>query len=280
MDFPPLPDRAKAAVVGWRLNPATAMNTASSRHVRLPAVIQRSASLAALLSLLLGLSACSSIDSSRAMTPLRPAYLDRQMGEAEGRLQHYAGAYQQALDQGDVVQARAQRDHFVAAGTTAIDVAYFEFEKEFKALISAKNATVDSASIMLTTAAVVFDAAGTKTVLAAIDTSLKGINTAVDKHTMREKTLELLNNEMRRQRAQVDSQIRDLITADSDSPTLKFTLEDARRQLVRYFYAGSVTNALTTLAANTADSAGAAEKTLQAATLRSVNASTKSTGAQ
>jgi len=230
--------------------------------------------------LILCLGACQSIDASKAITPLRPAYLARQSDDLKERLDQYVSQYDAADSSGDLAQARMSRNNFIAAGTTAIDEAYFEFEKEFKALISAKNASVDSVSIILTTAAAVFDGSTTKTVLAAIDTSLKGINTAVDRHTLREKTIELLNSEMRRQRAQVEAQTKDLIAADDDAAVLKFSLEDARRQLVSYFYAGSVTNALTTLAANTAAGANAAEAFREEAALKSVKSTAEPTRLQ
>jgi hypothetical protein len=213
---------------------------------------------------------CQVAHPSRAFTPVTPVFMAEKAAAArDERLGNYEGAYVTAVGAGQLDRARLARNDFIAAGMAAIDESYFEFEKDFKSLISAKGSVVESISIGLSTAATALTPPMTKTVLSAIDTTIKGVNSAVDKNALREKTFELLNNQMRRERSLVEARIKGLV-ADDAGALLKYSLEDARRDLTHYYFAGSITNALTTLATVTATAADAARTHAANETTRAV----------
>lgn len=193
--------------------------------------------------------------ADRGLTPPIPDFI-RKGDNTIDRMDSYKTQYMEATS---LELRRENRNAYVAAGLSLIDDAYFDYEKQFKFATSLKGGLVDSISITLSSVATLLTPGTTTRALSAADTTLKGVNKSVDQHFLREKTFELLNLEMRRQRSLVEQEIYSKINSDNDTTAVKYTLEDARRDLIRYYYAGSITNALTTLSQSVTESARLAE---------------------
>jgi len=115
----------------------------------------------------------------------------------------------------------------------------------------------DLATLGLTAAATVSGGAETKTILSAIATGVVGVNTAADKEYFQNNTIQALQLQMRAARSGVEtSLIKGMKQSIKDYP-----LEAGKRDIVQYYYAGSLNDALIALVQNS----GSDAKTNQAA---------------
>ena len=212
-----------------------------------------------ILAVLLSGSACSHF--VRTQTPLYPSALgpgNKLLLSADARLATDATNYY-ANAASDAPKARVHRDAFIDTALLLLDESYFDFEKRLKAGLAAKDVSVTWTSIALSATATLMTPPVTKSILSAIDTGIKGMDAAFDAKVLREKTFEILNSQMRKDRATLEKEIMEKVRNDKGKATLEYTLDAARRDLGRYYYAGSVTNALTQISQVTASAAQDAE---------------------
>lgn len=144
-----------------------------------------------------------------------------------------------------------------------IDNNYGQFERELSATSRGKNFGVSSTSLVLTGIAS-FASGGAANVLAAVDTALKGISTAVDKDLLAGKATEALVYQMQANR----SKRQELIFRSMKSDEVEYPLEFGLRDLINYFNEGSVTFALVSMTQTVAAAAASAASSARDARIR------------
>jgi hypothetical protein len=148
-----------------------------------------------------------------------------------------------------------------------IDFNYHEFEVRLHSEKVLKNAAADIVTLGLTAASTAVGGEEAKTILSAIATGVVGVNTALDKNVFQNNTIEALELEMRSLRAQRE---RDLINGMADTDA-HYPLQSGIRDVIAYYYAGSLTDAMLGLVEKTGADAQAnrANATVARRTLQS-----------
>ncbi len=121
-----------------------------------------------------------------------------------------------------------------------IDYNYHEFETGLRQDAAIKNLAADIASLGLTAAATAAGGNEVKTILSAIATGVVGANTALDKDAFQNNTVQALELEMRSLRSGMEAKLN---TGMKQSVT-DYPLQAGLRDVVEYYYSGSLTDAL------------------------------------
>jgi hypothetical protein len=121
-----------------------------------------------------------------------------------------------------------------------IDFNYHEFEGRLHSDKVLKNTTADVVTLGLTAASTAVGGEEAKTILSAIATGVVGANTSLDKNVFQNNTIEALELEMRSLRAQKEQ---DLINGMADTDA-HYPLQSGIRDVIAYYYAGSLTDAM------------------------------------
>jgi hypothetical protein len=121
-----------------------------------------------------------------------------------------------------------------------IDFNYHEFEVQLHSEKVLKNTTADIVTLGLTAASTAVGGAEAKTILSAIATGVVGANTSLDKNVFQNNTVEALELEMRSLRALKEQ---DLINGMADTDA-HYPLQSGIRDVIAYYYAGSLTDAM------------------------------------
>jgi len=121
-----------------------------------------------------------------------------------------------------------------------IDFNYHEFEAQLRSEKVLKNTAADIVTLGLTAASTAVGGAEAKTILSAIATGVVGANTALDKNVFQNNTVEALELEMRSLRALKEQ---DLINGMADTDA-HYPLQSGIRDVIAYYYAGSLTDAM------------------------------------
>jgi len=177
--------------------------------------------------------------------------------------------YQQLLQSGEYEKAKLQRDSIINRIEVDVEGNYREYEGK----LSSTRATVDTLSdvtqLGLSAETGVIGNVDIKDMLAASLTAFKGSKLSFDKNFFREKTTEILISKMQASR----DKVRNRITTKMALPVQQYAFEEAWRDLVEFFYSGTLQSALVQLANDAGADAAAAKK--QAETIDIKRASTE-----
>lgn len=132
-----------------------------------------------------------------------------------------------------------------------IDVNYYDYEKNLHKDNAVKNTVADIVTLGLTAAATAVGGEETKTILSAIATGVVGSNTAIDKNVLQNNTVQVLELEMRALRAEREQSL----IAGMGASDEKYPLQSGIRDVIAYYYAGSLTDALMGLVQKTGSNA-------------------------
>jgi len=126
-----------------------------------------------------------------------------------------------------------------------IEANYREYETLLFAGQAGFNVWSDTVELALSLATTVAGDKGTKTVLGAVLTAIKGERLSIDKNFFREKTSEMIISKMQANRDRVKTRILDkMVKLPADS----YTFEEALVDLIEYFNAGTLQGAIVSLA--------------------------------
>ena len=129
-----------------------------------------------------------------------------------------------------------------------IDYNYHEYENNLRTDNDVKNMIADIVTLGLTASATAVGGAETKTILSAIATGVVGVNTSIDKNVFQSNTIQAIELEMRALRAAKEADLyHGMASTDKQYP-----LQSGIRDIIAYYYAGSLTDALMGLAQQTA----------------------------
>ncbi|TIU00167.1 MAG: hypothetical protein E5W55_03365 [Mesorhizobium sp.] len=152
-------------------------------------------------------------------------------------------------------QRRSYRNEYVLAQMFAIDVNYGVYEADLTREMQGVNFASTAANIALTSVATQVSPPGTKNILTATATALSGTKAAYDKDILIERTIQIIQSQMRASRAKVATKIFQSLSRPADEYPLMMAWID----LQSYYKAGTLTNGLVeagqTIGAAAADSA-------------------------
>ena len=138
-----------------------------------------------------------------------------------------------------------------------IDFNYHEFEVRLHSDKTLKDTSADIVTLGLTAASTAVGGAEVKTILSAIATGVVGASSSLDKNILQNNTVQALELEMRSLRAQKE---KDLIIGMAESDA-HYPLQSGIRDVIGYYYAGSLTDAMLGLVAKTGSDAEASRVT-------------------
>lgn len=135
---------------------------------------------------------------------------------------------------------RELRDQIVLARMYAIDLYYSEYEANLTRERQNVGFLSTVANLALTSSATLVAAKETKTILSAVATGLTGAKEAYDKEILIEKTIAILQQQMRARRKEIKVSIIGRLSLDQSSYPLELALTDVES----YYRAGTITGAL------------------------------------
>jgi hypothetical protein len=135
---------------------------------------------------------------------------------------------------------RKVRNQILTDLKTTIDYNYHQFEDNLRNDRSVQELGADLATLGLTAASTVMGGAETKTILSAIATGVVGVNSSIDKDFFANNTVQALQLQMRAARAQAEINLRTGMT----NSIVNYPLQSGIGDIVSYYYAGSLNDAL------------------------------------
>ena len=165
-------------------------------------------------------------------------------------------AYKKAIEQRNLADARVKRDAMINRIEADVESNYREFESKLATTRASLQTGSDVVELGASAAIGVVGASDVKDLLAAALTGFKGARLSFEKNFFREKTTEILISQMQAYRESIRNRITDKV---SKLDVSGYPFEEAWRDLVEFFYAGTLQGALQQLA-NETGKAAAAEK--------------------
>jgi hypothetical protein len=147
--------------------------------------------------------------------------------------------------------AQEIRDKIAYGFMSEIDDAYGQYTNTLYAGKGAFAVTGDTTLLGLTAAATIATHAPTKTILTALATGLTGVNLSFDKNFFAQQTFQAIGIAMQTRRDKARAEITDHL----DDPVADYPLAAARRDLISYYYAGTLPGGLQELQEDVAKSA-------------------------
>jgi hypothetical protein len=172
----------------------------------------------------------------------------------------------------DYASARILRDSVVARALSSIEYGYGKFEGQLITDRAAFQTGADIAALGVTAATTVVPVGDIKDILAATLSAMQGTRLSIDKNFYEQKTSESLISQMRADRKDIEATILNSLATQNVIPVVDpatnktipaYGLDDAWRDLLRYYYAGTVPSALVSLTATTGEKAAESEQHLK-----------------
>lgn len=186
-------------------------------------------------------------DGNTQVYSTRFAYTNT-VADPQGRA-YYLTYYADAADQ------KLARNEILFDLIGFVDTAHSEYESSLRFHKAFSESGFDITEAALTLATAVTGGEQAKTVLSAINLFVQGTEAAIDQAFYREKLVEALQLEARKNRAEVLNEMYQRLDRDLAG----YPLDAGLRDIARLYYAGSVTRAIQTLAETAAEAAKEAE---------------------
>jgi hypothetical protein len=158
---------------------------------------------------------------------------------------YFKDAYKTAVEAG---KGREVRNRILFELMGMVDDYYYRYTINLRDDVIGKNLAVSLAGIGTSFAATLAGGEQMKTVLAAVSTGVQTFSTAIDKEVFLDHTVQAIRFQMDANRSTIAAEMLPKMTAQPDD----YPLEAGLRDIVRYYDAGTVTSALSTLSANAA----------------------------
>lgn len=140
-----------------------------------------------------------------------------------------------------------------------IDSAYYDYESDTRKWVDGKKLFADITSIGISSAATIVGGVGVKSILALVDTGLKGASSAYDGDYLQGKAIDMIINQMRALRSKAAARIMEGMT------TCDYSIEQGIFDLGNYLRAGYLDSALVYLATSASKAADSEEEMLKKA---------------
>lgn len=179
---------------------------------------------------------------------------------AVDKFQEQSDAYDRAVLAGNMDQAKAIRDGVIFKLKRHIDSNYADFENGLYLGKAGSNILFDITEFGAVFATNITNGERAKTIISGALSAFKGGRKSIDINLFREKTTESLISSMRSSRSRVEVKI----NIGLGNNVSDYTLDEGLGDLINYFYAGSLSNALVVLAQQSADEAEKAKAAVNA----------------
>jgi len=173
---------------------------------------------------------------------------------------YYLTLYNSASSKSEAEQ-ESVRNQILNDLMSLIDYNYYEFESNLRGDKTTQEMGADIATLGLTAAATVMGGAETKTILSAIATGVVGVNSSIDKQVFQSNTIQAIQLQMRSMRAAIEKNL----NAGMGKNIQTYSLQNGIRDIVAYYNAGSLTDALIGLIQSSANNAHANQTAAAAA---------------
>jgi len=161
-------------------------------------------------------------------------------------------SYQNEQDgDNDPERLKGLRDKIIYGLMSEIDDSYGQFFRRLYAGKANLAVSGDSLVLGLTAASTIATHTPTKTILSALGTAVTGVNLSVDKNFFAQQTFQTIAVAMQTRR----DKAREKITQSLDDDVQDYPMESAKRDLVAYFYAGTLPGGLQELQEEAASAA-------------------------
>ncbi|HEY2470688.1 MAG TPA: chitobiase/beta-hexosaminidase C-terminal domain-containing protein [Terracidiphilus sp.] len=141
----------------------------------------------------------------------------------------------------DLAKAKEDRNSIVYSLMGEIDKVYGEFDIRLHSGKAMQAVSFDSLTLGLSTAASITTHSATKTILSALGTGIGGIGQSVDKNFFASQTFQVLSVAMANRREKIRTVIVSNLTTQD---VATYPLSAAKRDLVAYYYAGTIAGGL------------------------------------
>jgi outer membrane murein-binding lipoprotein Lpp len=160
-------------------------------------------------------------------------------------------AYNNAVNGGQYETAKIRRDELIFKLKRNIDANYADFENNLFIGKASSNILFDITELGASAAIGITNGERAKTIIGTALTAFKGGRKSIDVNFFREKTTESLISTMRASRSRVEEKI----NLGLRNEVKDYTLEEALGDLIDYFFAGSLANALVELSQQASEQA-------------------------
>jgi hypothetical protein len=202
--------------------------------------------LAALVFSIAFLTACP-----RGRAKMPAVISDRIRDYAVNKFQEDYDAYERAVREDKPEVAKALRDGLIFKLKRNIDANYADFENNLFLGKASSNVLFDITEFGAVLAGTITNGERAKTIISSALSAFKGGRKSIDINFFREKTTESLISTMRASRSGFEEKI----NIGLRNTVSNYTLEEALGDLIDYFYAGSLSNALVELSKQASEKA-------------------------
>lgn len=157
-------------------------------------------------------------------------------------------------------QRQAKRNDFITARMLMIDLAYLQYERSLLAEARETGFGTALALLAMTTTATAVSDKGAKTALAAVTAGTVGTKQAFDKEVLLDRTIQVLQSQMKASRAKTKAQILDRL----GQPYRQYTIALALSDVETYYQAGTMSGSLLSATETVADAVKSGEAAVDA----------------
>lgn len=190
------------------------------------------------MGLVLFLSGCPRRHS--VVVPAYPNVLSKSPYSASSFQADYAAYQKEQTGDNDPEKLRLLRDRMVYGLMSEIDDSYGQFERVLFAGKADAAVLGDVLTLGLTAGSTIATHTPTKTILSALGTAFTGVNLSIDKNFFAQQTFQTIALGMQTRRDKARTQIVQGLWDDAQD----YSFENAKRDLVAYFYAGTLPGGL------------------------------------
>jgi len=188
----------------------------------------------------------------------KPATIDNSMtGYSAKRFGEDYAVYKKDITDHQDDDARQKRDSMISLVEVDIETNYRAYVEKLSNTRATIATVGDVTELGLSAAIGVVSGSDVKDLLAASLTGFKGSRLSVDKNFFREKTTEVLISQMEASREAVRAKI---ITKTASLTAKQYPFEEAWRDLVEFYYSGTLDSAVVQLSSKTGSDAAAQKK--------------------
>lgn len=190
---------------------------------------------------LLGILLACGCHKYSVVQPTVPTILEKKEYKLADYNRDFKAYEEEIAGANDPEKVRALRDKMVYGIMQEIDDAYGQFTKRLYAGKADVAVGGDSLVLGLTAASTISTHTPTKTILSALSTAFTGVNLSIDKNFFAQQTYQAIAVAMSTRRDKARTAI---IQSLQDNDAEDYSLEAAKRDLVAYFYAGTLPGGL------------------------------------
>jgi hypothetical protein len=187
--------------------------------------------------------------------PDKPEKMDALIAHEVSKLEGFEDQYFTAYGADQFETARRLRNRIVGELRNLIDSNYFDFEIQLSQRRSGENILFDSLETGTAMATAITNGERAKDILAVVLTGTKAFRRSFDQNIFKDKSTDAIISKMRQARAEMSTSL----DTKLDSSVEVYPLKKAYNDLIKYFYAGTLQNALQSLVQDAGHAATEAE---------------------